>query len=145
MNLYLKNKKGLTLIELLGVFAILGIVLSLVSGVLISGVNNIQKGQRIVNVQNEANYLLTSISTAFYSADQFSLTFQDDNADGKKDIFLNSEKITSDRYDYVLEPEAATEQTKTIDIKLTVINRNNADEKITLRTTLQKFEIDYKN
>ncbi len=71
--MYLKNNKGLTLIELLITIAILGILMAAVSAFIFPTMSFFAKNQNTSNAKNAANLMMDYIEGSVYSTDNITL------------------------------------------------------------------------
>ncbi|MEM5016515.1 type II secretion system protein [Metabacillus indicus] len=73
MRTHLQKNDGFTLIELLAVLVILSIVGTLVSSVLLNGINYSKKSEEQVSIQQEMNLFLTTITTSHETLTSYEL------------------------------------------------------------------------
>lgn len=137
MNHFIRNQQGVTVIELLGALVIFSIVLTVIFSFFTTGSNAFQKGETDISLQNEANLLLTEITVAFYSENEFTLSFNDDNGDGLNDIVLNGEVLSDDRFLYEMAPESINTNEQLTSLVLTVINPLDMSDRVVLKTMLR--------
>ncbi|SDM67175.1 type II secretion system protein [Acetanaerobacterium elongatum] len=71
--MYLKNNKGLTLIELLITIAILGILMAAISAFIFPTMSFFAKNQNTSNAKNAANLMMDYIEGSVYSTDDITL------------------------------------------------------------------------
>ncbi|GAA0333895.1 hypothetical protein GCM10008967_25820 [Bacillus carboniphilus] len=134
MKRYIGNESGLTLIELLGVFVISSIILTVIFSFFTFGSNAFQKDEAAVSLQNEANRIMTAITVAYYSEGSFVLEQKDENGDGKQEIVLNGAIISEQKFEYTMTPLSISSNVNPVELELTVIG---SSEQITLKTYLR--------
>ena len=137
MRTILKNEKGLTLIELLGALVIFGIVITVIFSFFSFGSNAFQKDKAMVQLQNEANRIMTALTVAYYSEGTFTVELKDDNGDGRADIVLNGAIISESDLQYSVTPETIATNLEPVELELTVSDLQNPNEAITLKTYLR--------
>lgn len=71
--MYLKNNKGLTLVELLITIAILGILMAAISAFIFPTMSFFAKSQNTANAKNAANLIMDYIEGSVYSTDEITL------------------------------------------------------------------------
>ena len=76
------GNKGITLVEVLVSIAILGIVSSMISAILMGGMNFFRKQSTAIDLQSDSQLIMASMSTAILEGTDFIL--QEKNADGRK-------------------------------------------------------------
>ena len=75
------DNKGITLVEVLVSIAILGIVSSMIATILTSGTNFFRRQSAAIELQNDAQLIMTSMTTAILEGTDFDLVSKD--ADGR--------------------------------------------------------------
>ncbi|MDS9471346.1 type II secretion system protein [Sporosarcina pasteurii] len=75
----MKNEKGLTLIELLAVLAIIGLITTLIGSVLINGLKASDRSSTNQRLQQEANYITEMIRNEYLKLEDDSIEFIIDN------------------------------------------------------------------
>ena len=90
VNIYSKNNKGFTLVELLVAIAIGGLVLAALSMLVSQGVNNYRKQTVLAALQNDANITLNQISDNVMEADRLILV---NDSFGKTTYFQIKENV----------------------------------------------------
>ena len=65
----MRTQRGLTLVELLGVIAIAGIIMTLIMSVLLNGMNASKRNTTSQRLQQEANYIVETIRNEYLEPD----------------------------------------------------------------------------
>ncbi|WP_400242655.1 PilW family protein [Niallia sp. JL1B1071] len=144
----IRNERGLTLIELLVSIALGSIVLVLIYQFFFQGIHF----SKVVNdktlLQQEANYMVSSMTKIHQTSDSYSITFdQNPNAtfitvDGKQKITFQNKKFryelmksSGNRTNKIYIPNLFTVNPLTEDVILTIKITSNDKEKQTYQTT----------
>lgn len=91
--LFIKNNRGLTLLELLAAIAISSIVITLVVSVLISSFTSYQKTQVHVDLRQEANLIQTLLTEVHQKNAVYTILYNEDNILTINDYQINREDI----------------------------------------------------
>ena len=75
----MKNERGLTLVELLAVLAILGIIMALIGTVLINGIKASNRNATNQQLQQEANYITETIRNQYLKRTSNPIILEIDN------------------------------------------------------------------
>ncbi|WP_071395929.1 PilW family protein [Bacillus tuaregi] len=67
-NRFITSAKGITLVELLVSLALVGVVSTLIVGVLVSGTKSFEKVSKEVSLHDEANYIMTMFANEIFEA-----------------------------------------------------------------------------
>lgn len=73
------NENGVTLIEVLATLTILSLLVGIVFGVFINGINYSNKAKDTVSIQQEANYLLTLLKEQHENQDWYTIEVTNDH------------------------------------------------------------------
>ncbi len=111
----MKNEKGITLIELLGVLVILSILLTLAGSILTSSLKTSNRTTTDQRLQQEANYITEKVRNEYLkrvddAGESFMLTIENGQ------LLLDENKVISEGYYYsfCLEEESCEKMTETI-------------------------------
>lgn len=111
----MKNEKGITLIELLGVLVILSILLTLAGSILTSSLKTSNRTTTDQRLQQEANYITEKVRNEYLkrvddAGESFMLTIENGQ------LLLDESKVISEGYYYsfCLEEESCEKMTETI-------------------------------
>lgn len=97
----MKNEKGLTLIELIGVLALLGMVVVLATSIFVNGLNASERNTTNQRLQQESNYILSVIRNTYLENESEPFTVRiEGNGDAQK-LFVSNE-LVSEGYGYEL-------------------------------------------
>lgn len=89
-----KNEKGVTLIELLGVLVILSIVLTLAGSILTSSLKMSNRATADQRLQQEANYITEAIRNKYLEKTSESIHLKIDN--NRQKLFIKDEAVSED-------------------------------------------------
>lgn len=151
--MYLKNNKGLTLIELLITMAILGILMAAIAAFIFPTMSFFAKNQNTANAKNAANLLMDYIEGSVYSTDNIKLGAKTANPYGEPNttygITLDENKgITTFRGGNTARTDAFSEgitaglrfditfsktRTKVLCVDIKVLNRQSGEELYSLK------------
>lgn len=129
----LKKREGFTLIELLAVLAISGLIITLIYGVLISGVSLFNKGSTETLMRQDADIVMTNIVNDFFDNKGESTSAQ---VAGSQ-IIINNTPISSDQFNYS-DSTIKFRAAKTMEVELVIRSngsKNNHNE-LRLSSTL---------
>lgn len=155
---FLSNENGITLIELLAVIAILSFLIVIAYNVLLSGINDSTKITDDVSLQEEMNYILTSISNMHHSQNSYSIIMdanpnattiklQSKDASGAilKEIDINNNNYTYTLYDYSSNTDKLLQTTTTVNtsnplyIKIVISNIKNPNDTYETKTIISRL------
>ena len=152
MGSKLLKQDGLTLIELLLTLTIFSIVGTIVFNVFINGMNYSNKAQSNVNLQQEANRVITQLTAWHEKENQYNISL--DKNPFATTITLSGSKqviISDPRYKYSIcyydnNTEKCNETNKSLNkidkelsIKLLIIDANNNDRTFEIKTILSRM------
>ncbi|OIJ18363.1 hypothetical protein BKP45_12365 [Anaerobacillus alkalidiazotrophicus] len=98
--MYVKNSKGLTLIELLATLSISIIILGLVSSVLIQSYRSMEVSNTHIDLRQEANIIITMLANA-HEKNNYEIFYSKTEND-EWEIMIGDQKIISRDYDLVV-------------------------------------------
>ncbi|MBU8905055.1 prepilin-type N-terminal cleavage/methylation domain-containing protein [Desertibacillus haloalkaliphilus] len=147
MNRYITNQKGLTLIELLAAISIFAIIVGLVYGVLINGINYSNIAQTKTALQQEANYVITMTRSQHQNSGYES--YQIDIGENLTSINIGEHEINNPNINYTVEAlrngEVELAENDLIDphqplyIHLIVTDARNDQHSFEIRTTIRRL------
>lgn len=96
----MRNERGLTLVELLAVLAIIGIIMTLLTSVFINGIKASDRGMTNQKLQQEANYIMETIRKEYLElkGDVIELEIS-------PNTLKMNEKVISEGYEYEFKVE----------------------------------------
>ncbi|WP_415579221.1 type II secretion system protein, partial [Filibacter tadaridae] len=103
----MKNERGLTLVELLAVLAIVGVIMALLGSVLINGIKASNRTTTRQQLQQEANYITEVVRNEYLGQGSGSFTIYSDDVNQTLKI---ESKIISEGYIYKLCYEGENEE-----------------------------------
>ena len=83
------DNKGITLIEVLIGIAIMGIVSSMISAIMVGGTNFFRKQSATIDLQNDSQLITSSMSAAILEGTNFTLE-EDKLMDGRKVVYFTT-------------------------------------------------------
>ena len=136
----MKNNRGLTLVELIAVIALVGIISALLISVLINGIHASTRNTENQRIQQEANYIVEVIRNQYLKLDVSTIDLEINN--DNRFLKMNDE-IISEGYIYCTLPECPALQEISIrrdddfDLEMQLIK--NASITYKIETTLSKL------
>jgi len=124
----MKDERGITLVELLAVLALLGIIMTLIITVFINGTRATERSTTNQRLQQEANYIVEAIRMKYLESKDESFELHIENQSLKM-----GEATISEGYDYMFFND---EEKKTI-----VVERK---ESVNFELRLKKGKLEYK-
>jgi len=148
----MKNERGITLVELLAVLALVGIIVAIIVSVMINGMNTSKRNTTNQRLQQEANYIVEVIRSEYLKNEEGSITLDIEGNDEYQMLIMNkgkeNEMKISDGYFYcetiddvcetVIIPEISREENR----ELHMVLKDKKEEKSLLfeiNTTLSKL------
>ena len=132
----MRNERGITLVELLAVLAIVGIIMILITSVFINGKKATDRGATNQMLQTEANYILETIRKEYLILEGYDIKLDTSNNKLKMDEMVISEGYS---YEFIEEIENGTE-VETIILNEININRNESQS---IKLTIKKDDLSY--
>lgn len=137
----LKNENGLSLIELLATLALLGIVGTLIFGILINSLNISNEQNEDINSRQKANLISNQLTTLYKKNGDFET---ETSSDGKLTIYSPNKINSTDTYEveqvgysiYVYKPG---DKDRT-DLNQFTPDNNSDDEMYTIRNVIIEIE-----
>ena len=83
------DNRGITLIEVLIGIAIMGIVSSMISAIMVGGTNFFRKQSATIDLQNDSQLITSSMSAAILEGTNFTLE-EDKMMDGRKVVYFTT-------------------------------------------------------
>ena len=99
----MRNERGLTLVELLAVLAILGIIIALIGTVLINGIKASDRNRTNQQLQQEANYITETIRHQYLEPKEEKIEFTIEGEDENQILKIDGNMI-SEGYRYDIQP-----------------------------------------
>ncbi|WP_099352102.1 prepilin-type N-terminal cleavage/methylation domain-containing protein [Fredinandcohnia onubensis] len=146
---FLKQNKGITLIELLASLAILTIFIALLSGVLINSMNYFDLNKKKISLSQEANQILANITNIHQDTAEYTLTAINSGT-GNKQIKVNEtvishpdldiEILNAGQTDYqVFHSSLVVETSNPLFIEIKITDTENTQNSFTLRTVINRY------
>lgn len=141
----MKNEKGITLVELLGVLVILSILLTLAGSILTSSLKTSNRATTDQRMQQEANYITEKVRNEYLEKVKdgvpetftFEITIDNDN----KKLLLNNVEVISEGYHYTFCVEEEEEEEKGACEKMKeTIDRTKTQQQFQLKLTSKNDE-----
>ncbi|MBM7570696.1 prepilin-type N-terminal cleavage/methylation domain-containing protein [Aquibacillus albus] len=125
----LKKQDGITLVELLATLAISSIVITIIFQVLFNGLNYSEKAQRTASIQNEANYIISLLTTQHETSSGYQIKL-DQNPQAEMITITNDdgEVFTISNTNYVYSFYDTSHETEQEMDLLTMINPKDSDQ-----------------
>lgn len=150
MPKFIRNQKGVTLVELLAGLALFGIVLTIVTSVLVQSIKYNERSENNVNLRQQANYIMTalrSVDLDNVDSDGFevcyessTIQFEDEqNIRLNRDLTFESININGD----LKEDCSNFIENDVADVSFTLTNGNQ--QSFSLSTIITHFNLDNKN
>ncbi|AOV07589.1 type II secretion system protein [Sporosarcina ureilytica] len=134
----MRNEKGITLIELLAVLAIIGLLTTLIASVLMNGMNASDRSTTNQRLQQEANYITETIRNEYLKQEPKLIEFMIDN--DEKSLKMNG-IIISEGYTYCHGDDCDDEQKLEDEQGFTINKSINHDFKLELRKETLSYKI----
>ncbi|RNF40927.1 prepilin-type N-terminal cleavage/methylation domain-containing protein [Planococcus salinus] len=147
------NQKGITLVELLAVLALVGIITTLAWTALSIGFQHSAIETSQTQLQQEATLLMTTLTNEHRRSDHYYLRYQDGHLELKtctETACESFERITTNNYSYNgsvndinfddLDPNMKIEPKKAhVEVSLIVADPENLNNEVTVTTTLTRI------
>lgn len=134
-----KNEKGVTLIELLGVLVILSIVLTLAGSILTSSLKTSNRATADQRLQQEANYITEAIRNKYLGGKEGTLTIQ---IEDDKLLLIEAEEskiVISEGYHYTNHGESEIKLDKSYHLHI-LIQTKDENSSYEIHTKLSKLK-----
>jgi len=139
----MKNERGITLVELLAVLALIGIIMTLIMSVFINGANTVERNSVNQKLQQEANYITEAVRLEYLkhpdeiTGEEYEseIKLEIDNVD--KTLKMNG-NVISEGYTY----SGVTETIVRVGLSsfTLTIDEGGSSKPFTIETTLSKLQ-----
>lgn len=136
----MKNERGLTLVELLAVLAIVGIIMALIGSVLMNGIKASNRTTTNQQLQQEANYIVETLREKYLEFDNsMEIELEIDN---DKKVLKIDEDLISEGFDYCYKDDCGGMKIyidRAEDFKFVMELKKGNTQSFTINTTLSKL------